>query len=58
MLPGALQSRGVRIQWRRLRSSIERVDPIAKVLRRLRTLRRRKYQVDGANALWLVFFSS
>ena len=56
MLQGALQSRGIRIQWRRLRSSIERIDLIGKVLRRLRTLRRRKYQVEGPNGLWLVFF--
>ena len=56
MLQGTLQSRGILIRWRRLRSSIERVDPIGKVLRRLRTLRRRKYQVEGPNALWLVFF--
>ena len=34
MLQGALQSRGIRIQWRHLRSSIERVDPIGNVLRR------------------------
>ena len=47
MLQEALQSRGIRIQQRGLRSSIERVDPIRKVLRRLQTLR---------NALWLVFF--
>ena len=56
MLQGALQSRGIRIQRRRLRSSIERIDPIGKVLRRLRMLSRRKYQVEGPNALWLVFF--
>ena len=40
MLQGALQSRDIRIRRRRLRSSIERVDPIGKVLRRLRTLLR------------------
>ena len=56
MFQGALQSRDIRIQWRRLRSSIERIGPIGKTLRRLRTLRRRKYEVEGPNALWLVFF--
>ena len=55
MLQGALQSRGIRIQWRHLRSSIERFDPIGNVLRRLQTICRRKYQVEGSNALWLVF---
>ena len=38
MLQGALQSRGIRTRLRRLRPSIERVDPIGKVLQRLRTL--------------------
>ena len=47
MLLGALKSRGIRVQRRRLRSSIERVDLIGKVLRRLRTLKRRQYQVEG-----------
>ena len=56
MPQGALQSRSVRIQWRSLRSSIERVDPTGKVLQHLRTLRRRMYQVEGPNVLWLVFF--
>ena len=56
MLQEALQSRGIRIQRRRLRSSGERFEPIGKVLRCLRTLRRRKYQVERPNALWLVFF--
>ena len=56
MLQGVLQSRGIRIQWRRLRSFIERVDPIGNVLRRLQTLRKRKYQVEGPDASWLVFF--
>ena len=46
MLQGALQPRDIRIQRRRLRSSIERADPIGKILRLLRKLRRRKYQVE------------
>ena len=45
MLQGALQSRGIGIQQRRLRSSIERTDPIGKVLRRLRTLRRKSIKL-------------
>ena len=56
MLEGVLQSRVIRIQRIRFCSSIESVDPIRKSLRRLRTLRRRKYQIEGPNALWLVFF--
>ena len=55
ILQGALQSRGIRIQRRRLHFSIERVDLTGKVLRRLQSLHRRKYHVEGPNALWLVF---
>ena len=36
-------------------SSIERVGPIGILLQRLRRLHRRKCQVEGPNALWLVF---
>ena len=56
MLQGALQSPGIRIQLRRLHSPIERGHHVGKVLRRLRKLCRRKYQVEGPNALWLVSF--
>ena len=38
MLLGALLSRGITVQREMLRKSIERVDPVEKVLRRLRTL--------------------
>ena len=38
MLVGALLSRGITVQKEMLRKSIERVDPVGKVLRRLRTL--------------------
>ena len=38
MLVGALLSRGITVQKEMLRKSIERLDPVGKVLRRLRTL--------------------
>ena len=38
MLVEALLSRGITVQREMLRKSIERVDPVEKVLRRLRTL--------------------
>ena len=38
MLVGALLSRGITVQREMLRKSIERVDPVEKVLWRLRTL--------------------
>ena len=52
MLVGALLSRGITVQREMLRISIERVDPVGKVLRRSRTLRRRAYNVSTPNALW------
>ena len=52
LLSGALRARGIRVQRRRMRESIARVDPLGKVLRRLRNLKRRRYCVEGSNALW------
>ena len=52
MLVGALLSRGIRVQREMLRKLIERVDPVRKVIRCLRTLRRRAYNVSAPNALW------
>ena len=52
MLVGALLSHEITAQKEMLRKSIERVDPVGKVLRRLRTLRRRAYNVSTPNALW------
>ena len=52
MLVGALLSHGITVQREMLRKSIERVDPVGKVLRRLRTLRRRAYNLFTPNALW------
>ena len=52
MLVGALLSRGITVQREMLRKSIERVDPVGKVLRRLRTLQRRACNISKPNALW------
>ena len=52
MLVGALLSHGITVQREMLRKSIERVDPVGKVLRRLRTLQKRAYNVSTTNALW------
>ena len=52
MLVGAPLSHVITVQRGILRKSIERVDPVGKVLRRLRTLRRRAYNVSTPNALW------
>ena len=52
MLIGVLLSRGIIVQGKMLRKAIERVNLAGKVLRRLRTLQRRGYNVSTPNALW------
>jgi len=51
-MQGHLLARGIRVQQRRIRESQRRVDPEGSVLRRLRTINRRSYQVNGPLALW------
>ena len=53
-LRGHLRSQGLRVQRRRLRKSIERVDKLGQALRhRTRAKKERKqYKVDRPNALW------
>ena len=52
MLTGALKSNGIIIQRQRLRDTVMRVDPVARLMRRRCTVQRRTYSVTGANALW------
>ena len=47
-----LKSRGINIQWYRLRESIKRIDPIRTSARWHQVVQRRKYNVAGPNALW------
>ncbi len=49
-----LVSRGVRVQFQRVRESQSRVDPEGSVLRRLHHLHRRQYHVRGPQHLWHV----
>ena len=49
---GHLQSRGLRVHQHRVRESQRRIDPEGSVMRRLRTIRRRRYCVSGPGALW------
>ena len=49
MLAGALLSRGITVQREMLRKSIERIDPVGKVLWHLR---KRAYNVSTTNVLW------
>ena len=51
-LEGHLRSQGFRIQRRRIRESLLRVDPWGVGQRCRRVLHRRKYQVAGPNSLW------
>ncbi len=49
---GHLQSRGIREQQHRVWESQRRVDPFGSVMRRLRSIHRRRYHVSGPGALW------
>lgn len=51
-MQGHLLSRGIRVQQHRVRETQRRVDPVGSVLRQLRTINRRQYQVNGPGALW------
>lgn len=52
LVQGALRSRGLRIQRRRVLSSLRRLDPVTSALRQSRTIIRRTYHVPGPNSLW------
>lgn len=49
---GHLLARGIRVQQHRVRESQRRVDPSGCVMRRLVTINRRQYSVNGPLALW------
>ena len=51
---GALRSRSIHVQRRRVREAINAVDPVSRALRRTVTIVRRKYNVASPNALWWV----
>ena len=51
-MQGHLLSQGIRIQRKRLRQSIHRVDPLNTALRRTTTVRRCVYHVEGPNTVW------
>ena len=52
MFGGALLSRGVKVQRRRLRESLFRVDRVGREMRRRYTIRRRVDNVQAPNSLW------
>ena len=49
---GYLLARGVRVQQHRVREAQRRVDPSGSIMRRLFSINRRTYQVNGPLALW------
>ena len=51
-MSGHLSAKGIRVQQHRIRESQRRVDPSGCVLRRLTTIKRRHYCVNGPLALW------
>ena len=52
MIKGYLQSKGIRIQWKRIRESLLRTDPVGLMERWRRTFRRREYHVKYPLSLW------
>ena len=51
-IEGHLQHRDIRLPRRRIRESLDRVDPEGIVLRWAYTIQRRVYNVSGPSALW------
>ena len=51
-IEGELVSQGVRVQRRRLRESVKRVDPVGRRLQRINVIRRRVYSVHSPLSLW------
>ena len=51
-MQGHLLSCGIRVQQYRVRESQRRIDPSGSILRGLRVIFRRRYEVDGPSALW------
>ena len=51
-LIGFLRTQGVRVQRRRIFSSVNRVDPLGRALRQRTTIPRTKYNVSRPNAIW------
>ena len=49
---GHLRAQGLRIQQSRVRESQRRIDPGGCVMRRLSTVNRRTYRVNGPLAVW------
>ena len=49
---GCLVSRGIRVQFQRVRESQRRVDPVGSIMRRLNRVQRRRYSVQGPRHLW------
>ena len=58
MVMGGLRSRGIRVQYRRLRQSWQRVDPIGRAMRRRRLINKRVYSVPASNCLWYSYCNS
>ena len=51
-MQGHLLSRGIRVQQQRIREAQRRVDPEGSLMRRLRAVNRRQYQVPAPLSLW------
>ena len=49
---GCLISRGIRVQFQRVREAQRRTDPIGSIMCRLNHIQRRSYSVPGPRHLW------
>lgn len=52
LVVGSLRHRGVRVQYSRVRSTLMRVDPVGRALRRRNMHFRKAYHVPAPNSLW------
>ena len=52
LLQGALRSKGIIVQRRRVHEAVHRVDPINVALRYQPRIQRLYYSVPGPNSLW------
>jgi hypothetical protein len=51
-IEGELVSQGIKIQRRRIRESVKRVDPVGRRLRTITAIRRQVYNIDSLLSLW------
>ena len=51
-IEGELLAQGIRVQRRRIRNSVKRMDPVGRRIRTINVIRRRVYNVHSPLSLW------